>query len=123
MTQPPPRPAPSTPAPPQPVAGPDQIAALIAGKTASPAAKADPAGGYRIRLSAVRSQDSVAPEWARLKRKFPELASYRNFTSKVEQPGKGVFYRVEAGPLDGAAARSTCDRLRAQGLGCVVVKP
>jgi hypothetical protein len=74
-------------------------------------------------LSAVRSQVSVAPEWARLKRKFPELASLRSFTSKVEQPGRGVFYRVEAGPLDGAAAKSTCDRLRAEGLGCIVVKP
>jgi hypothetical protein len=125
MTQPPPRPtpAPSTPASPQPAAGPDPIAALIAGKTPPAAAKSEPADGYRIRLSAVRSQVSVAPEWARLKRKFPELASLRSFTSKVEQPGRGVFYRVEAGPLDGAAAKSTCDRLRAEGLGCIVVKP
>jgi hypothetical protein len=103
------------------VASTDPIAALI--DSQSPPAARIPAGAYRIRLSAVRSQGSVAPEWARLKRRYPELATLKNSFSKIDEPGKGVFYRVEAGPLDAAGAKSTCDRLRAEGLGCIVVKP
>jgi len=113
-----PKPEPAKPAPPT------SIAALIndAGGTA-PAAKSSSAGGsYRLQLSAVRSPDAVADEWARLKRRYPELASLKNATNKIDVPGKGTFYRVEAGPLDEAAAKSTCTRLRGQGLGCIVVK-
>ncbi len=113
-----PKPEPAKPAPPT------DIAALIAGAgAATPAPKTSTAGGsYRVQLSAVRSPDAVPEEWARLKRRFPELASLKNSTNKIDMPGKGTFYRVEAGPLDEAAAKSTCTRLRGQGLGCIVVK-
>jgi hypothetical protein len=103
-------------------ATPDPIAALIAGQPTVPPKPAT-AAAYRIRLSAVRSQDAVAPEWDRLKRHYPELANLKSAFSKTDQPGRGVFYRVEAGPLDAASAKTTCERLRTQGLGCIVVKP
>ncbi len=62
-------------------------------------------------------------EWARLKRRYPELAGMTSSTHKIDVPDKGTFYRIEAGPLDEAAAKSTCTNLRGQGLGCIVVKP
>lgn len=80
-------------------------------------------GGYRIQLSSVRGEDAVGPEWARLKHRFPELASLSMSSGKNDVPGKGTFYRLQAGPLDEAGAKSTCDHLRAQGLACLVVKP
>jgi hypothetical protein len=90
----------------------------------APTSKPAAAGAYRIQISAVRSQDAVAPEWERLKRRFPEtLAALTVSSSKAEVAGKGAFYRLRAGPLDQASAKSACDHLRAQGLGCVVVKP
>ena len=101
------------------------IAARIADAgNAAPAPKTAPpgAGAVHIQLSAVRSADAVAGEWARLKHRFPELAPLKSSSSKVDVPGKGIFYRVEAGPLDPAAAKSTCTRLRGQGLGCIVVQ-
>jgi hypothetical protein len=105
---------------------PTSIAALIneSGGAHAPAAKATPAAGgsYRLQLSAVRSPDAVPEEWARLKRRYPELAGMTNSTSKIDTADRGTFYRVEAGPLDEAAAKSTCTRLRGQGLGCIVVK-
>lgn len=114
-------------APPAVKPAPDSIAALIGSseaKIASPPPHPATAGGsYRLRLSAVRSADAVADEWARLKRRFPELASLSNATSKIDIPDKGTFYRVEAGPLNETDAKSTCARLRTQGLGCIVVKP
>ncbi len=142
VIQPPPPPAPrvvqAVPPPPPKVAaagipkqqpakpaGPSSIAALIneAGGGASPAPKTSSGGGgYHLQLSAVRSADAVAGEWARLKRRYPELAGLTNSTHKIDTPDKGTFYRVEAGPLDEAAAKSTCTRLRGEGLGCIVVK-
>jgi cell division septation protein DedD len=104
---------------------PTSIAALIAeaGPPVPSAPKAaSGSGGYRLQLSAVRNADAVAGEWARLKRLYPELARLSNSTTKIDIPGKGTFYRVEAGPLDEAAAKSTCTHLRGQGLGCIVVK-
>ncbi|HTJ65786.1 MAG TPA: SPOR domain-containing protein [Alphaproteobacteria bacterium] len=106
----------------------DSIAALIGASEAGvPPPQHAPAAaggtGYRLRLSAVRSPAAVADEWARLKRRYPELASLRNTTSKIDLPDKGTFYRIEAGPLSEGEAKSTCDRLRTQGLGCIVVKP
>lgn len=114
-----PKPSPAKPA------GPTSIAALI--DEASIAAPAAPkassgGGGYHLQLSAVRSADAVPAEWARLKRRYPELARLSSSTHKVDTPDKGTFYRVEAGPLDEAAAKTTCTRLRGEGLGCIVVK-
>jgi hypothetical protein len=112
------------PAAPKPAAKqPDAIAALINGPQASQPAPAAGAGGYRVQLSAVRSADAVPAEWARLKHRFPELAPLKSYSNKAEVAGKGTFYRVEAGPLDQANAKSICTHLRAEGLGCIVVKP
>jgi hypothetical protein len=115
---------PPAPAAKTPTAPPSSIASLIAGAgTAAPAApKASAGGSYRLQLSAVRSADAVAEEWGRLKHRYPELAALKSFSNKVEVAGKGTFYRVEAGPLDEADAKSTCAHLRGQGLGCIVVK-
>jgi len=111
--------------PPAKPAGPTSIAALIneAGGSPTPAAKTSSGGGsYHLQLSAVRSADAAPGEWARLKRLYPELAGLSNSTHKIDTPDKGTFYRVEAGPLDEGAAKSTCTRLRGEGLGCIVVK-
>lgn len=80
-------------------------------------------GGVRLQLSSVRTQDGVEAEWSRLKHRYPELAGLGLSSAKAEVPGKGTFYRLQAGPLDEARAKATCDHLRAQGLGCIVVKP
>jgi len=101
----------------------DSIAALINSHEGTAPAHAAGGGGYRLQLSAVKTQDAVEPEWARLKHRFPELAALKIFSSKIDVAGKGTFYRVEAGPLDEAAAKSTCTHLRVQGTGCIVVKP
>jgi hypothetical protein len=81
------------------------------------------AGGYHVQLSSVRDHDLVAPEWARLKQRFPELASLGISSGKADVQGKGTFYRLQAGPLDEAGAKSMCEHLRAQGSACIVVKP
>jgi len=149
IAQPVPGPAPATspPAPaltvPPAAAQPDPIGALAAAAIASspahaaakpapaPAAATAPApakpvaagGGYRIQIGAVKTADAVGPEWARLKHRFPDaLSSLKVSSDKVELAGKGTFYRIQAGPLDEGGAKSACDHLKAQGVGCIVVK-
>ena len=125
--EPAPKPVPTAkPVPAAKPTAPNSIAALIDEAGAGhepPAAKSASGGGsYRLQLSAVRSPDAVAGEWARLKRRYPELASMSSSTSKITMADKGTVYRIEAGPLDEAAAKSTCSHLREQGLGCIAVK-
>jgi hypothetical protein len=85
---------------------------------------AAPAGSYRIQLSAVRTADAVAPEWARLEHHYPDILTTLKMTAdKVDVAGKGTFFRIQAGPLDQNGAKSACERLRAQGVGCIVLKP
>jgi hypothetical protein len=123
-----PKPVVAQPAAAKPIAPPPtSIAALesraLAEMPVKPSAK--PSGGaYRIQISAVRTPDAVQPEWARLKHRYGDILGGLSVTSsKTTVAGKGDFYRLQAGPLDQAAAKSACDRLRGQGLGCVVVKP
>jgi hypothetical protein len=80
-------------------------------------------GSYRIQLSAVRTEDAANADWTRLKHRFPELSSLSQKSVKTEIPGKGTFYRLRAGPLDEAGAKSVCDHLQAQGASCIVLKP
>lgn len=135
----PPQPAPAQSAPVQAPAAPpaaaqaDPIGALAAAalakpepavKPPAPAVKGALAGSYRIQLSAVRTEDAVAPEWARLQHHFPETLSHLKMEApKAEVPGKGTYYRIEAGPLDQGGAKAACDHLRSQGVGCFVLKP
>ena len=43
---------------------------------------------------------------------------------RVDLGAKGIFYRVQAGPIaDGNVAERSCAALKARHVGCLVVKP
>ena len=43
---------------------------------------------------------------------------------RVELAKKGVYYRVQAGPVkDKAAANRICDSLKQKKVGCLVIRP
>ncbi len=94
-----------------------------------PAANAVPAGPrnvYRVQLAAVRSEDAAGSEWIRLKKKNGDLLD--GLTLNVIRvdlgAGKGVFYRLRAGPLASeAAAKKLCERLSSRKIGCLIVRP
>ncbi len=58
-----------------------------------------------------------------MQKKFPgDLGGLTANYERVDIPGKGVFFRVQAGPLrDRAAAQALCEKLSAQKQGCIVV--
>ena len=97
-------------------AGPS-IASLIEGMSG-------PAGGWRVQIAAVKSEDVAKSTWARLQSAHGDvLANLRMQAVRVDLGDKGVWYRVQAGPLDEKQAQSVCGTLKGRRADCVTVPP
>jgi SPOR domain len=93
------------------------IASLIEGMSG-------PAGGWRVQIASVKSEDIARSTWARLQAAHGDvLGSLRMQPTKVDLGDKGVWYRVQAGPLDEKQAQGICGTLRTRKTDCVVVPP
>lgn len=102
--------------------------AKAAPQPAKPAAGPVPAvggsGGWRVQLASVRSEGEAAAEWRRLAGRHPDaLGGLSMQVAKVDLGEKGIFYRVQGAGADETRAKSACAQLRAQNVGCVVVRP
>jgi hypothetical protein len=109
-------PAPSPPAPPSPAPMP----------ATAPAASPQPAGfgKIQVRLASVRTPEAARAEWTRLKRDNPDLLGRLSaFAVRDDLGDKGIYYAVEAGPFDNAAAAERlCGALKRRNFGCVVAR-
>ena len=93
------------------------IASLIEGMSG-------PTGGWRIQIASVKSEDIAKSTWARLQAAHGDvLASLRMQPARVDLGDKGVWYRVQAGPLDEKQAHSVCGTLKTRKTDCVAVPP
>jgi cell division septation protein DedD len=131
---PPPAPAPEAPAAkpapkPAPMLTPQQVAALAKpaakpAEEAKPAAAAADGGGMRIQLASLRTPEEARDEWARLKHDNGDLLGKLTAVAvKADLGERGIYYRVEAGPLaDKATAVQLCKALKDRGLGCQLVR-
>jgi cell division septation protein DedD len=122
----PPPPQQNPPSPPKPTAKPP--VETVTKPTARQLSKIVPAsnGGYRIQLASLRSNAAAARSWKKLVDSHKELLGGLRLTIARRDlgAGKGVFFRVQAGPLkDQAAARSLCDKLKRRKISCLVVRP
>ncbi|MEE8535059.1 MAG: tetratricopeptide repeat protein, partial [Kiloniellales bacterium] len=83
------------------------------------------ASEFRIHLTSIRNPDHARREWARLKRLYPELL--RGLALKVVRidlgSEKGIYFRIQGGPLDRDAARALCAAFAARQVWCRVVRP
>lgn len=97
------------------------------GAKSAPQVASKPLGGaWRVQLGAVRSAEDAKREWGRLQKKAP--AQLGHLTLDVRRvdlgSGKGVFFRIQAGPLpDRERANAICDKLKAEQIGCLAVRP
>ncbi len=139
---------PAKPAPPTPSPSPPQLAAPAPDAAPSPIAVAPPApaaaapiiapppvvntaapvaagAGYRLQLGAVRTEEAAKQEWQRLQRAQPDLLGKLALTTaRVDLGDKGIFYRIQAGPIaDSAEAQQSCATLKSRNVGCILVKP
>lgn len=115
-----PAPAPSTPAP---AAQPAPPAARPAptGSAETPARTAA-SGNFNIQIGALRSEDAARTEWTRVQNANRALLADLSPTYQRVSTDKGVFFRVQGGPLTEDRAREVCAGLKAKGQACLVVK-
>lgn len=83
-------------------------------------------GTFQVQLSALRNREQVDSEWDRLRRRNSDLLGSLELSVVRADlgPGKGVFFRLRAGPLaDEQAAKALCQKLSERKIGCLVVRP
>jgi hypothetical protein len=83
-----------------------------------------PTGGWRVQIASVKSEDIAKSTWARLQAAHGDvLANLKMQPTRVDLGDKGVWYRVQAGPLDEKQAQGVCGTLKTRKADCVVVPP
>ena len=82
-----------------------------------------PSNKFLIQIGAVRSKTIAQKEWRRLREaNLDILGGMQLFTREVEIEGRGIFHRMQAGPLpDQTLAEIACGQLKSRGAGCFVV--
>lgn len=94
-----------------------------ASATAAPPSSDAILAAYRVQVAALASEAAAAAEFDRLRGLFPEqLGGLTLVTPSVVVNGS-TLYRVQAGPLGAAEARSICAALEARGQACIVRAP
>ncbi len=90
--------------------------------TPVPAAAAT-TGPLRIQIAATKDEPSARAEFTRLQKAHADLLGNLSATVvKADLGDKGVFYRIQAGPIaDKAQADKLCSQLKPLGIGCIVV--
>lgn len=86
---------------------------------------AHPAAGYRLQLGALRSEDAAKQEWLHLQKAQPDILGKLGVSIvRADLGDKGVFYRIQAGPVgDAGEATQSCASLKSRNIGCILVKP
>lgn len=89
-----------------------------------PEVATNPASDYYVQLGSFKEKARAEEGWKNLLKKYPDLL--KDLSSKIAQgevPGKGVYYRLQAGQVSQARAKEICAGLKAVGnAGCMVVK-
>lgn len=76
-----------------------------------------------MQLGALSSAAGAEKEWSRIQRANSDvLGGLKSDVVEVDLPGKGVFWRLRAGPLDEQGARHVCGELKNRNQGCMVVR-
>jgi hypothetical protein len=94
--------------------------------SAAPAAGTPvPSGAYRVQIASLRSPEDAQATIAKVKKANGDLLGSLAFDVKrADLADKGIYYRVQVGPLaDASAANALCDKLKDRKLGCVIVRP
>jgi len=80
--------------------------------------------GTRLQLGSLRSEDAARQEWERIKRKNADLLGSLSATpTRADLGDKGIYYRIQTGPVaDPAAAERICSELKQRSIGCIIAR-
>jgi len=111
----PPAPLPQSSAP---AAKPAAVKPPVAG-----AATTSSAGGWLVQLAALTSEGDARNEWSRVRGANKDLlGELSSDIVRVDLGAKGIFWRLRAGPLAEAEARTLCAALTKRSQGCIVAR-
>ena len=80
-------------------------------------------GNVRLQLGSVRSAGAARVEWDRVRRRNSDLLGALSASPvRADLGDKGVYYRIQTGPIGYLAADRICGALRARKVGCVIVR-
>jgi len=94
-------------------------------RTTAPApAAVNEGSGYRLQLAAVHSEAAAQQAWTRIKAEQKDLlGAIGGAWPRADLGERGIFYRVQAGPIDDAVkARRMCDELKRRRVACIIVR-
>lgn len=99
--------------------------AKAAPKVAAAIPPAKAATGVRVQIAAMGSDQKAHKQWARLQKAHGDLLGGLGLhVQRVDLGAKGIFFRLQAGPLAGiAAAKALCAKLKQRKIGCLIVRP
>lgn len=86
------------------------------------AAKPVSKGRTYIQFAAVRSEADAKAKWSKLQSTYSVLKPLPLHIQKADLGAKGVFYRVQAGPLSASEATATCAKVKAAKGDCIIAK-
>lgn len=111
-------------APPVPRTAATQVPAAAAPAPASKGTAAPASGGnYQVQLAALKSEGDAQAAWKKaLAANKDLLGTLTEDVQRADLGAKGVFFRLRAGPLDEAAAKSLCAELTKRNQVCIVAK-
>ncbi|MBV9524042.1 MAG: SPOR domain-containing protein, partial [Alphaproteobacteria bacterium] len=118
--------APPPTAPPAPVIASAHPPAPALVKPAAPAATPPAiAGGIRLQLGAMHSEEAARQAWERVKQANADLLGGLTAAwPRADLGARGIFYRLQAGPIaDEAKAERICRALKQRQVGCILVRP
>lgn len=94
-----------------------------AGVETAARADAPEEGGFFIQIASVRSEADAQAAWTRMKTEFSTLSGLGHRVNRADLGERGTYFRLQAGPVSEARARSLCGAIEAKKPGgCLVVR-
>lgn len=79
-------------------------------------------GHYHIQLGSVHSEADAHAEWKRLQSHHHDVLGGLSLSVvRADLGDRGIFYRLQAGPMDENRGRTICAELQNQNVGCQLV--
>ena len=110
-------------------------AAPVTEEKAAEVAKTEPAAGlsvaakevvkgtHFVQLASVKSEDAAKAEWKKMQAAHSVLSPLKLHVERADLGAKGVFYRIQGGPVVEAEAKQICQAITSKKPGgCLVVK-
>ena len=81
-------------------------------------------GSYYVQLASVQSQSGAHNEWGKIKNTYESLLRQADYRVKQADLGeRGIYYRIQAGPMSKDDANRICNEIKTQKPGgCLVTK-